>query len=96
MCLENFSALVEKSLPMSALAGWIPSADANGNRAWIKGCGSGLRFLRQITKWQRYGGGLPEDIQEQTNLWAKAEVDGANFGEIARMNRLVSRNLLRL
>lgn len=77
-------------------AGRISSTDANGNQAWIKGRGCGIKFLREITKWQRDGGELPEDLLEQVNLWARAKVDEASFGEIAKMNRQVSRDILGL
>lgn len=80
----------------AAYASWIPSTDANGMRVWIKGRGCGIKFLREITKWQCDGGGLPKDLQEQAKLWARAEVDEANFSEIARMNRQVSRDVLGL
>ncbi len=94
----KFSSLERrlKDLEEAAYAGWIPSIDANGNRAWIRGHGCGIKFLREITKWQCNCGKLPEDLQEQANLWAMAEVDGTNFGEIARMNRQVSRDILGL
>jgi hypothetical protein len=85
-----------EDLEGAAYAGWIPSTDANGNRAWIRGHGCGIKFLREITEWQHNGGGLPEDLHNQVNLWARAEADGTNFGEIARMNRQISRGILGL
>ena len=80
----------------AAYAGWIPSIDANGMRVWIKDRGCGIKFLREITRWQHDGSELSQDLQKQVNLWARAEVDGANFGEISRMNRQVSRDVLGL
>lgn len=79
-----------------ANAGAIPTTDANGNRTWIRGHGSGLRFLREITKWQRDGGKLSADLYGQVQLWSQAEVDGSNFGEISRMNRTAARKVLGL
>lgn len=95
MKLSSLERRIEE-LEEAAYAGWIPSTDANGNRTWITGCGCGIKFLREITNWQRDGGELSEVLQEQVNLWAMAEVNRANFGEIAKMNRQVSRDVLGL
>ena len=80
--------------------GWIPSTTLDGERAWIKGRGSGIEFLRQLTLWMRDHSypaaleALPDDLREQVDLWSRAEVDGPNFGEIARMDRTQARNVL--
>ena len=80
-------------------AGWIPSTTKTGEPAWIRGRGSGLQFLRELTEWMRDNeypapGDLPEDLREQVDLWSRAEVDGSDFGEIARMNRTQARRVL--
>jgi hypothetical protein len=78
--------------------GWVPSSTPDGERAWIKGRGSGIRFLRELTLWMRDHAQdeLPDDLREQVDLWSRAEVDGSGFGEIARMNRTQSRRFLGL
>jgi hypothetical protein len=77
-----------------ANAGSIPSTDANGNRTWIRGRGCGILFMREILRWRRDGGELAGDLLEQTQLWARAEVDGDIFGGIARANRQEARRIL--
>jgi hypothetical protein len=72
--------------------GWVPSTTETGERAWIQGRGGGLQFLRELTEWMRdnecpASDDLPGDLREQVYLWSRAEVDGSNFGELARMNR---------
>jgi len=79
--------------------GRIPSTTKSGERAWISGRGSGLQFLRELTEWMRdneypASDTLPEDLREQVDLWSRAEVDGSNFGELARMNRIQARRAL--
>jgi hypothetical protein len=74
----------------------IPSTDANGNRAWIKDRGCGIRFMFEILKWQRDGGELSQDQQEQLDLWSRAEVNREKFGDIARANRELARDVLGL
>ncbi len=83
-------------LATEAHKGWIPSTDTTGNRAWIKGRGCGILFMREILKWRRDGGELAGDLLEQTQLWARAEVDGEDFGDIARANRVEARKVLGL
>ena len=80
-------------------AGWIPSTTKTGERAWIRRRCSGLGFLRELTKWMRDNeypapDTLPKDLREQVDLWSRAEVDGSDFGEIARMNRTQARRVL--
>jgi hypothetical protein len=72
-------------------AGSIPTTSADGQRAWIEGGGCGLSFLCNLTKGMRDH----DELRVQCELWARAEVDGSNFGEIGRMNRQVSRDVLR-
>ena len=86
-------------LEVKVHAGWVPSITKTGERAWIRGRGSGLQFLRELTKWMRDNeypapDTLPEDLREQVDLWSRAEVDGSNFGELARMNRTQARRVL--
>jgi hypothetical protein len=87
-------------LEAEAHVGWVPSSTPDGERAWIKGRGSGLQFLRELTRWMRDNQypaaleALPDDLREQVDLWSRAEVDGPEFGEIARMDRTQARHVL--
>jgi hypothetical protein len=81
-------------------AGRIPTTSADGQRAWIDGGGSGLSFLRFLTLAMRDGGTADclqgdDDLRAQCELWARAEVDGSDFGEIARMCRAQARCALK-
>jgi hypothetical protein len=86
-------------LESTAYAGWIPSTDINGNRAWIKGHGSGIKFYRDLLE-AGHGRHYPtldelgEDLRQLVDLWSRAEVDGDNFGGIARANRELARRIL--
>jgi hypothetical protein len=68
----------------------VPTTTLAGQRVWIEGGGCGLRFLRNLTKAMRDNDILGE-LRVQCELWARAEVDGPNFGEIARLNRAQAR-----
>jgi hypothetical protein len=74
-------------------AGRIPTTSMDGQRAWIEGRGSGICFLRNLTKGMR-DNDIPGELRVQCELWARAEVDGSNFGEIARMCRDQSRRAM--
>jgi hypothetical protein len=67
-------------------AGRIPTFTPDGQRAWIVVHGSGLSFLRILTKGMR-DHDIPSELRVQCELWARTEVDGPNFSEIARMFR---------
>jgi hypothetical protein len=95
MKLDSLKQRIEE-LQSVARSGWIPSTDANGNRAWIKDRGCGIRFMFEILKWQRDGGELSQDQQEQLDLWSRAEVNREKFGDIARANRELARDVLGL
>jgi hypothetical protein len=80
-----------------ANGGAIPSTDANGNRAWIRGRGCGIRFMFEIMHAERNGIAFTEDQQEQLDLWSRAEVDSREkFGDLARANREKARDVLGL
>jgi hypothetical protein len=74
--------------------GWIPTTAPDRTRTWIMKSGSGLEFIRKITIAMRDSNPLSEDQQEQCDLWSRAEIDGYNFGEIARMCRSLARHVL--
>jgi hypothetical protein len=76
--------------------GAIPSSDANGNRAWIRGRGCGIVFMREIIHAQRNKLPFTADQLEQIDLWSRAEVDTDRFGGIARANRELARDILGL
>ena len=75
--------------------GRIPTTDHNGERLWIKADGSGLRFLRNLTKSMR-DNAISNEIRQQAALWARAEVDGPEFSEIFRMIRDQAKTALRV
>lgn len=68
----------------------IQTTTSTGERVWLKVGGSGLSFLRLLTKSMR-DRVIPGDLLQQCELWAKAEVDGPEFSEIARMCRMQAR-----
>jgi hypothetical protein len=76
-----------------AHADQVPTTTSTGERVWLKVGGSGLSFLRNLTKAMR-DNTIPGDLRQQCELWARAEVDGSDFGEIARMNRTQARRAM--
>jgi hypothetical protein len=80
-----------------ANVGAIPTSDNDGNRAWIRGRGCGIRFMFEIIKARHDGTAFTEDQQEQLDLWSRAEVDSREkYGDLARANREMARDLLGL
>jgi hypothetical protein len=88
-------------LEVTENAGAIPTTDNAGNKTWIRDRGCGIKFMREILAASHDSGyptlaELPEDLQEQVDLWSRAEVDGSDFGAIARSNRELARHILGL
>jgi hypothetical protein len=82
-------------------AGSVPTTDKSGNQTRIRGRGCGIRFMREILcaghdesypKLEE----LSQDLQEQVDLWSRAEVDGPGFGDLSRSNRELARHILGL
>ncbi len=79
----------------------ILTTDENGERTWIRGQGCGIRFMFELLKFGHDHKGssfsdMPKDMQEQIKLWSRAEVDGDDFGALARSNREAAREILGL
>ena len=73
--------------------GRIPTTAQDGQRVWLKVGGSGLSFLRLLTKGMR-DHAISGDLRHQCELWSRAEVDDPGFSEIARMNRTQARRAM--
>jgi hypothetical protein len=73
--------------------GRIPTTVQDGQRVWLKVGGSGLSFLRLLTKALR-DNDVPSELRQQCDLWSRAEVDDPGFSEIARMNRTQARRAM--
>ena len=82
-----------EQIEAGAHVGRIPTTTPTGERVWLKVGGSGLSFLRNLTKGMR-DHVISGDLRQQCELWAKAEVDGPEFSEIARMNRTQARRAI--
>lgn len=80
----------------------IPTTDSNGQRRWIPGGSSGLRFCRKCLVLQRDHGELvpleaiDSDLRRQIELWSRAEVNHGTNGAISVWNRQISRQILGL
>jgi hypothetical protein len=63
--------------------GRIPTTTQDGQRTWIVGGGSGLRFLRLLTKCMR-DGAIPGELLQQCDLWSReaeaAQAKAREFG----------------
>jgi hypothetical protein len=95
--LESLRRRIDE-LEASENAGSIPTTDKSGKRAWIRGRGCGIKFMREMLELSHDGSypsqaELSEDLKEQLDLWSRAEVDGQEFGAIARSNRELARDI---
>jgi hypothetical protein len=79
-----------------ANVGAIPTTDANGARTWIRGRGCGIRFMFEVMKARYDKAALTEDQMRELDLWSRAEVDREKYGDIARANRELARDILGL
>ena len=82
-----------EQIEAGAHVGRIPTTTPTGERVWLKVGGSGLSFLRNLTKAMR-DNDIPGELRQQCELWAKAEVDAPEFSEIARMCRMQARRAM--
>lgn len=88
-------------LEAEANRGAIPTTTRSGNKTWVKGQGSGIRFMHEILAAS--GGGdypslaeLSQDLQGQVDLWSRPEVGGSGFGDLVRSNRELALHILGL
>jgi len=91
--MSRYSTLADRVADLEAaqMVDAIPSFDENGNRAWIRGRGSGILFYPEIMRLSpgRYPtlAELPANLAELVKLWARAEVDSDRYGGIAVANK---------